>query len=408
MRFDTKILHNTTSKGYKDREILPPISQVSAFQYESMEDLEKVFAHKSMGYAYTRIGNPTISALEKKVSELEGGIGAICCSSGMAAITSSLLAICEKGDEIIAGQGLYGGTIGLFHDLEKIGIHTVFADMSSVNDVKSKINDRTRVIFGEVIANPALTVMDIDGLSKVAHERNIPLIVDSTTATPYLIKSLEHGADIVIHSSSKYLNGGGNSIGGIIVDSGRFSWDFSKHTALKEYAKYSKMAFSVRLRTDIWENIGACMSPFNAYLTYIGIDTLAIRMERICSNANKLAKALDDIEDIDVNYLTLDTHSSHTLATQILSGQGGGILSFRVGSKDRAFRIINALKLAFIATNIGDVRTLVVHPASTLYINSSREEMENAGVFEDTIRVSVGIEDANDLIDDFINAISNN
>lgn len=408
MRFDTKILHNTTSKGYKDREILPPISQVSAFQYESMEDLEKVFAHKSMGYAYTRIGNPTISALEKKVSELENAVGAICCSSGMAAITSSLLAICEKGDEIIAGQGLYGGTIGLFHDLEKFGIHTVFADMSSVNDVKSKINDRTRVIFGEVIANPALTVMDIDGLSKVAHERNIPLIVDSTTATPYLIKPLEHGADIVIHSSSKYLNGGGNSIGGIIVDSGRFSWDFSKHTALKEYAKYSKMAFSVRLRTDIWENIGACMSPFNAYLTYIGIDTLAIRMERICSNANKLAKALDDIEDIDVNYLTLDTHSSHMLATQILSGQGGGILSFRVGSKDRAFRIINALKLAFIATNIGDVRTLVVHPASTLYINSSREEMENAGVFEDTIRVSVGIEDANDLIDDFINAISNN
>ena len=161
-----------------------------------MEDLEKVFAHKSMGYAYTRIGNPTISALEKKVSELENAVGAICCSSGMAAITSSLLAICEKGDEIIAGQGLYGGTIGLFHDLEKFGIHTVFADMSSVNDVKSKINDRTRVIFGEVIANPALTVMDIDGLSKVAHERNIPLIVDATTATPYLIKSLEHGADI--------------------------------------------------------------------------------------------------------------------------------------------------------------------------------------------------------------------
>ncbi|MBR4515021.1 MAG: O-acetylhomoserine aminocarboxypropyltransferase/cysteine synthase [Lachnospiraceae bacterium] len=405
MEFNTKLLHGKTASGYGQRELLPPISQVTAFQYESMEELEKVFAHKSMGYAYTRIGNPTIGAFEAKINELEGGAGAVCTSSGMSAISTALLAVCSSGDEIIAGNGLYGGTIDLFHDLEKLGIHTVFAGQLTGERVKELITDRTRVIFGELISNPSLTVIDIPELSSVAHEAGIPLFVDSTTATPYIARPLSLGADVVIHSTSKYINGGGNSIGGVIVDGGKFAWNFDKHTALSDFKKYGRMALLCRLRTDIWENLGGCMAPINAYLSYIGADTLGLRMERICENAYALANALDKEEDIEVNYLTLPSHPFHEYVEKELNGYGGGILTFRAGTKERAYKIINSLKYAFIASNIGDLRTLVIHPASTLYIHSGKEEAEAAGVYEDTIRVSIGIENKEDLIEDFLNAI---
>ena len=405
-KFNTRLLHGETSKGYGQREILPPISQVSAFQYESMEELERVFTHKSMGYAYTRIGNPSVSAFEQKINELEGGAGAVCCSSGMSAITASLLAICESGDEIIAGTGLYGGTIDLLHDLEKLGIHTIFTKKLDKTSLTGLITDRTRVIFGELISNPSLVVMDVKEVSEAAHEAGIPLLIDSTTATPYMARPIELGADIVIHSTSKYINGGGNSIGGIIVDGGKFSWNFEKHTALKEFKKYGRMALSVRLRTDIWENLGSCMAPMNAYLSYIGVETLGLRMEKICDNADALAKALDKEPDIEVNYLTLPGHPYHEYVDSQLGGHGGGILNFRAGSRERAFKIINSLKYAVIASNIGDLRTLVIHPASTLYLRSGREETEAAGVFDDTVRISVGIEDREDLINDFLSAVA--
>ena len=403
--FDTKLLHGKTKSGYGQRELLPPVSQVTAFQYESMEELEKVFAHKSMGYAYTRIGNPTLASFESKINELEGGAGAVCCSSGMAAISAALLCICSSGDEIIAGSGLYGGTIDLLHDLEKLGIHTVFADKLSSKRIEELVTDKTRVVFGELISNPSLTVLDITEVSDAAHKAGIPLIVDSTTATPYVARPLQLGADIVIHSTSKYINGGGNSIGGIIVDGGTFKWDFEKHTALSEFKKYGKMAFVCRLRTDIWENLGGCMAPMNAFLSYIGVDTLGLRMERICENADALANALDKEPDIEVNYLTLPSHPYHEYVEKELNGYGGGILTFRAGTKERAFKIINSLNYAFIASNIGDLRTLVIHPASTLYLHSGAKETEAAGVYEDTVRVSVGIENKEDLIEDFLNAI---
>lgn len=406
MKFNTKLLHGKTTGGYSQREILPPISQVSAFRYNTMEDLERVFLHKSTGYAYTRIGNPTITAFEQRVNELEGGIGAVCCSSGMSAITTSLLAVCSSGDEIISGCGLYGGTISLFHDLEKLGIHTVFAQDMTAEGIIPLINSKTRAIFGELISNPALKVLDVPKVSRIAHDAGVPLLVDSTTATPFLARPLELGADIVIHSTSKYINGGGNSIGGIIIDGGKFTWDFFRYSALEDFKKFGKMALSVRLRTDIWENLGGCMSPANAFLNYIGLDTLGLRMEKICRNADALAHALDDLPGIEVNYLTLKSHPYHEYAASLLGGYGGGILNFRVGSKDKAFRIINSLKCAVIASNIGDLRTLVIHPASTLYIHTSRQEMENAGVYDDTVRVSVGIEDTEDLIEDFTTAIT--
>ncbi|MCR5603146.1 MAG: aminotransferase class I/II-fold pyridoxal phosphate-dependent enzyme [Lachnospiraceae bacterium] len=404
-KFNTALLHGKGTQGYGQREILPPICQVSAFQYESMEELEKVFAHKSMGYAYTRIGNPSLAAFERKINELEHGNGAVCCSSGMSAIASALLAVCKSGDEIIAGSGLYGGTIDLFHDLEKLGIHTVFAGKMTGDEIESLITDKTRVVFGELISNPSLAVMDIPKLAEAAHKAGIPLFVDSTTATPFIARPLTLGADVVIHSTSKYINGGGNSIGGIIVDGGKFNWDFGKHTALEEFKKYGRMAFSVRLRTDIWENLGGCMAPMNAYLSYVGVETLGLRMEKICRNADALAKALSKEPDIKVNYLTLPDHPYNGYVDTELNGYGGGILNFRAGSKERAFRIINSLKYALIASNIGDLRTLVIHPFSTLYIRTGREETEAAGVFEDTIRVSVGIEDEDDLVSDFIRAV---
>ena len=408
MLFNTRLLHGKSTQGFEQGQTLPPISQVSAFRYESMEDLEKVFAHKKMGFAYTRIGNPTLGAFERRISELEGGTGAISCSSGMSAISSAILAICESGDEIIAGSGLYGGTIGLLHDLEKLGIHTLYADELTGDSVRSLVNERTRLVFAELISNPSLKVVPVTEVAAAAHEAGIPFFVDSTTATPYIARPLTLGADVVIHSTSKYLNGGGNSIGGIIVDGGKFKWDFNKHTALCEYRKYGPMAFSVRLRTDIWENLGGCMAPANAFLNYIGTDTLGLRMERICENADKLAHAIDKLPDIEVNYLTLPQHPYHKYVDSQLGGYGGGILSFRVGSKDRAFAVINSLKYAYIASNIGDIRTLAIHPASTLYVQASREETEAAGVYDDTIRVSVGIEDAEDLIYDFTQAIQNN
>ncbi len=405
MEFNTKLLHGSTSKGYAEGEILPPISQVSAFRYENMEDLEKVFQHKSRGYAYSRIGNPTLSSFERRISEIEGGIGAVCTSSGMSAIASALLAVCNSGDEIIAGSCLYGGSINLFHDLEKLGIHTIFLNELTESNLKETITDKTRVIFSELISNPALNVLDIPTVSKVAHEANIPLFVDSTTATPYIARPLSLGADVVIHSTSKYINGGGNSIGGVIVDGGRFKWDFTRHTALEEFAQFKNLALLIRLRTDLWENLGGCMAPMNAFLSFIGMDTLGLRMERICSNADKLAKALALVEGIKVSYLTLDDHPCHRFVDEELNGYGGGILNFRAGSKEKAYKIINSLKYSMIASNIGDLRTLVIHPASTLYARTNREEMEAAGVYDDTIRVSLGIEDSKDIIEDFLSAI---
>ncbi len=406
MDFNTKVLHGRSTGNYAFNSTLPPIAQVTAFGYGSAEEQEKVFNHKAFGYAYTRIGNPTISAFENRIAELEGAPSAVATASGMSAVTLSLLNVLSSGDEIIASSGLYGGTLDLFKDLEKFGIHTHFTRKLTPKYIEPFINDHTRIIFGEVISNPGLFILDIPELAEFAHSRGLPLIVDSTTATPYLINPLSLGADIVVHSSSKYINGSGNSISGIIVDGSSFNWDPSRYPAMKDFAKYGSMAYSIRLRTDIWENFGACLSPFNAYMNIVGLETLGLRMERICSNARELARGLSTVKSIsDVNHPTLESCESYYLAQRDLGGFGGGILTFRAGSRSRAFHIMDKLKYATIASNIGDIRTLVINPASTLYIHSTKEQMADAGVFDDTIRVSVGIEDPKDLLEDFVQAI---
>ena len=406
MKFNTKILHGKAGRNTPDGGTLPGISQVSAFSYDSAEHLEKVFGNKAPGFAYTRIGNPTVAAFEQRINELEGGVGAVACASGMAAITAALLNVLSAGDEIIAGSGLFGGTIDLFKDLEAFGITTHFIPHITVEDIKTVLNPNIKVVFGELIGNPGLDVVNIKQVTDFLHENGVPFIADATTATPYLVNALSLGADVVIHSSSKYINGSGNSIGGVIVDGGKFRWNPQRYPVLAEYKKFGPAAYTARLKNDTLRNFGSCMAPMNAYLNTVGLETMGLRVQKECENAYALVKALEQLPDVTVNYPLLETSPYQKLATEQLGGYGGAILSLRVGSKERAYRLMNHLKFAHIATNIGDLRTLVIHPASTIYIHSTEEMMHAAGVYDDLIRVSVGIEDAKDLIADFTEAIA--
>ncbi len=405
MNFNTALLHQSFDGEKATGSTLVPVYQSSAFAHESAEKLEAVFNNKAPGFAYTRISNPTVDSFEKRVAAMEKGIGAVACSSGMAAVTMSLLNILESGDEIIAGSALFGGTIDLFGDLEAFGIKTVFTDEVTAESVEKLATDRTKAVFTELIGNPKLNVTDIKAVSEAAHKRGIPLIIDSTTATPYLINPFDFGADIVVHSSSKYINGSGNSISGVIIDSGNFKWDTKRYRGFEEYKKFGKFAYLAKLRNGIWRNVGACLAPMNAYLNSIGLETLGLRMERLCFNAKKLAEFFEEDGRVSVNYPALASNPYHELTEKQLKGMGGAIITIRAGSKEKAFKLINSLKYACIATNIGDVRTLVIHPASTIYTHSTPEQQENAGVYDDSIRISVGIEDIEDLIADFKQAI---
>lgn len=407
MKFNTALLHDNVNAEESTGSTVTPIYQVSAFSHESPEKLEKIFNNRAPGFAYSRISNPTVDSFEKRIASLENGIGAVACSSGMAAVTMSLLNILKAGDEIIAGSGLFGGTVDLFGDLKPFGITTKFVKRVCTDEVEPLITENTKAVFAELIGNPALDIVDIESVSRLTHEHNIPLIIDSTTATPCLIHPIDYGADIVIHSSSKYINGGGNAISGIIVDSGNFKWDASRYEFFNEYKKYGKFAYLAKLRNGIWRNVGCCLAPMNAFLNTIGLETMGLRMERLCDNALQLAEFLDSFDNIEVNYPSLPESPYFPLAKKLFGGSGGAILTIRAGSKERAFKLMNNLKLPLIATNIGDVRTLAIHPASTIYAHSSEEQKINARVFDDTIRISIGIEDIDDLKEDFKQAIDN-
>lgn len=405
MDFNTRLLHDGVNREVNGAT-LPPIYQSSAFDQVSAEDLAGIFDNKKMGYCYTRVANPTITAFENRITKLEGGIASVACSSGMAALSCALLNILQAGDEIISSASLYGGTIDLFRDIEAFGIKTIYVENNNFEQIEAAFTDRTKVVFAETIGNPGLDVTDIDRLSEIAHSHGVPLVVDNTTATPYLIRAIEHGADIVVNSSSKYINGSSNSISGILTDSGHFKWTKDKYPVLGEYTKFGPMAYIARLRSGLFRNMGTCLSPFNAYLNVIGLETLGLRMDRQCTNALELAKWFEEnCQDVIVNYPGLESSKWHTIAEKELRNGYGAILTIRVGSKDRAFQIMNKLTIPYILSNIGDTKTLVVHPASTISLHSTEEELENAGVFDDLIRISVGIEDVADLIADFEKAM---
>ncbi len=405
MGFNTEALHKGVVKDQSFGATITPIYQVSAFSYENMESLEKVFNGRAGGFAYTRIGNPTVASFEQRINSLEHGNGAVATSSGLAAITQGLLNFLSTGDEVIASSGLYGGTIQLFSVLKNLGIKIIYAKDLSKEALDKLYTPKVKAIFAETISNPSLEIIDIRTLADYAHSKQIPLLIDNTTATPFLVNPIDFGADIVIHSSSKYINGSSDSISGVIIDSGKFKWNAENYPALKEYVKFGPYTYITRLRKDSWASLGGCLAPLNAYLNIIGLETLGLRIKQICNNAKKLAEELNKIEGITVNYPLLKGNKNAELAEKQLKGYGGGILTIRTGSREKAFKIINSLKTATIASNIGDVRTLVIYPATTLYVHNTIEEMNAAGVFDDTIRVSVGIEDAEDLIEDFIRAI---
>lgn len=324
----------------------------------------------------------------------------------MAAITLAILNILKTGDEILSSSGIFGGTYELFKDFENFGITVKFAKDNSIDAFKESITNNTKLIYIETIGNPKLDVPDIKSLSVLAHENKIPLIVDNTVTTPYLIRPIEMGADIVIHSTSKFINGHGNSIGGIIVDSGKFNWDFNKYSMLKKFEKYGQFAYLAKLRKGLFRNIGACMSPFNAYLNNLGLETLGIRMERLCQNAYELAVFLKEFDKVlSVNYPGLKESPFHDIAKRQFGDKFGAILTIRVGSKEKAYKMINSLKYATNITNIGDTRTLIIHPSSTILAESSDEEKKFMGVFDDLIRICVGLEDIEDLKEDFKQAI---
>ena len=405
MRFNTALLHSGKMGDEHTGATLTPVCQSSAFYQSSAEQHEKLFHNKANGFSYTRINNPTIVAFEERMTALEGGIASIACSSGMAAITNALLNIVNAGQEIVASTSLYGGSIDVFHDFEAFGIKTVFVDVSDEQAVEAAITDRTRVIFAETIGNPKLDVVDIQKLADIAHRHGLPLVMDNTVATAYLVQPLALGADIVVNSTSKYINGNSNSISGVLTDSGRFKWDKERYPGMAEYAKFGKFAYTAKLRNGLFRNTGACMAPQTAFYNLLGMETLGIRMERICENAMALAQFLEQAPGITVNYPGLESSRWHQIAGQQLTRGFGGILTIRVGSKERAFALMNALTIPKIVSNIGDTKTLIIHPESTLNAHSTEEEKVDAGVYDDLIRISVGIEDIEDLIEDFTHAL---
>lgn len=402
-RFDTRLIHAGTAPG-PSGATKTPIVQASAFAYDSAEELEDIFKGRALGQVYTRIGNPTLETLEKRLALIENGIAAVVTASGMAAITTAVMAVVRSGDEILSSSSLFGGTYSLFQDtLSNYGITTRFVDPTDLAAVEEAVSDRTRLIFVETIGNPKMDVPDIAQFSRIARAHGVPLMVDATVSTPWLARVQEFGADIIIHSTSKYINGTANSIGGAIIDAGSFNWQSAKFPHFDPfYRKYRGFAFTARVRKLIHKDFGACAAPFNSFLLGEGLETLALRMERHCSNALKLARFLDGHEKVSgVNYPGLPDSPFFEVASRQFGGRFGGLLTFGVGDKAGAFRLINNLRLAKNLANIGDTKTLVIHPGSTICADYTPEVKALMGVSEEQVRVSVGIEDIEDIIEDF-------
>ena len=407
LRFDSLLVHGGLEVGPAGATAVP-IVQSNSFAYKSAEALEDVFRGRAVGQVYTRLGNPTTEALECRLALLEGGGTAIATASGMAAITTAVLTILRAGDEILSSSSLFGGTFSLFRDtLSNYGITARFVDPLDLDGFRSAINDRTRLLFVETVGNPKLDVPDVPALARIAHDAGIPIIVDSTVSTPYLASGAQLEADILAYSTSKYINGTGTTIGGVIIDRGVFDWNSPKFPHFEQFhKKYRAFAFTARARKLVHKDVGACAAPFNSYLLTEGVQTLALRMERHCSSALALALFLKDHPKVAwVSYPGLEDSPNYTVATRLYGGRYGGLLAFGTGDKSSAFKVINGLRLAKNLANIGDAKTLVIHPASTICADYNAEEKALMGVTEDLIRVSVGIEDCRDIIEDFSHAL---
>ena len=421
MKIETIAVHGGYSPDPTTKAAAVPIYQTTSYAFDSTQHGADLFDLKVAGNIYTRIMNPTQDVLEKRVALMEGGIAALAVASGQAAITYAIQTIAEAGDNIVSASTLYGGTYNLFaHTFPQYGISTSFADQRDPASFERLINDKTKAIFVESIGNPLGNITDIAAIADIAHKHGIPLIVDNTVPSPYLLRPIEHGADIVVHSLTKYLGGHGTSLGGIIVDSGKFPWadhkekfrrlnepDVSYHGVVYTEA-LGAAAYIGRARVVPLRNMGAAISPFNAFLILQGIETLALRMDRITDNTIKVAQFLQNHAKVKwVNYAGLPGHRDYELAQKYLGGHPSGILTFGVeGGLEGGGRFQDALQLFTRLVNIGDAKSLACHPASTTHRQLSPEEMAKAGVTEDTVRLSVGIEHIDDLIADLEQALA--
>ena len=420
MKPETIAVHGGYTPDPTTRAAAVPIYQTASYAFDSTQHGADLFDLKVPGNIYTRIMNPTQDVLEQRVAALEGGIGALALASGQTAITYAILTIAEAGDNIVSAATLYGGTYNLFaHTLPQFGIQTRFADYREPESFARLIDERTKAVYIESIGNPLGNITDIAKIAEVAHRHGVPLIVDNTVATPYLLRPFEHGADIVVHSLTKYLGGHGNSIGGIIVDSGKFPWaehkerfrrlnepDVSYHGVVYTEA-LGAAAYIGRARVVPLRNTGGAISPFNAFLILQGIETLALRLDRITENTLKVAEYLDGHAKVRwVNYAGLPDHPSHGLALKYLGGRPSGVLTFGVtGGREGGARFQDALKLFTRLVNIGDAKSLACHPASTTHRQLGPDELAKAGVTEDTVRLSIGIEHIDDLLADLGQAL---
>ncbi|MBH9643104.1 O-acetylhomoserine aminocarboxypropyltransferase/cysteine synthase family protein [Burkholderia vietnamiensis] len=420
-RLETIAVHGGYRPDPTTRAVAVPIYQTVAYAFDDTQHGADLFDLKVQGNIYTRIMNPTTDVLEQRIAALEGGVGALALASGQAAVTYSIQTIAEAGDNIVSASSLYGGTYNLFaHTLPQYGITTRFADPRDPVSFDALIDARTKAIFAESVGNPLGNVTDIAALADIAHRHGIPLIVDNTVPSPYLLRPFEHGADIVVHSLTKYLGGHGTSLGGAIVDSGKFPWaqhadrfkrlnepDVSYHGVVYTEA-FGAAAYIGRARVVPLRNMGAAISPFNAFQILQGIETLALRIERISDNALKVAQHLARHENVEwVNYAGLPDHPDHPLVARYLSGRAPGILTFGVkGGRDGGAKFQDALKLFTRLVNIGDTKSLATHPASTTHRQLSPAELAKAGVKEETVRLSIGIEHIDDLLADLDQALA--
>ncbi|MBQ0942813.1 aminotransferase class V-fold PLP-dependent enzyme [Ideonella sp. 4Y16] len=424
-RFETVSVHGGYSPDPTTKAVAVPIYQTVAYAFDSAQHGADLFDLKVPGNIYTRIMNPTTDVLEQRIAALEGGIAALALASGQAAVTYAIQTITEAGDNIVASSALYGGTYNLLaHTLPQFGVQTRFADYRDPASFEALIDDRTKAVFVESLGNPQGNITDIGRIAEIAHRHGVPLIVDNTVPSPYLCRPFEHGADIVVHSLTKYCGGHGNSLGGAIVDSGKFPWaqhkerfprlntpDVSYHGVVYTEA-LGPAAYIGRARVVPLRNTGAALSPFNAFLILQGLETLALRMDRISANALAVAKFLQGHAKVDwVNYAGLPDHADHALVQKYLSGQASGLLTFGLkgpagGGRERGARFLDALQLFTRLVNIGDAKSLATHPASTTHRQLGPEELAKAGVSEDTVRLSIGIEHIDDLLADLNDALA--
>ncbi|BCC14914.1 TPA: bifunctional O-acetylhomoserine aminocarboxypropyltransferase/cysteine synthase [Bacillus cereus] len=391
-----------------------PLYQSTTYKYDTSDDLAALFNLEAEGYIYTRIGNPTLAAFEQKLADLEGGVGAVATASGQAAIMLAVLNICSSGDHLLCSSTVYGGTFNLFGvSLRKLGIDVTFFNPNlTADEIVALANDKTKLVYAESLGNPAMNVLNFKEFSDAAKELEVPFIVDNTLATPYLCQAFEHGANIIVHSTTKYIDGHASSLGGIVIDGGNFDWKNGKYPELVEpdpsyhgvsyVQNFGAAAYIVKARVQLLRDYGNCMSPFNAYISNIGLETLHLRMERHSENALAVAKWLANHERIEwVNYPGLDSNENYSLAQKYLKKGASGVLTFGIkGGLEAAKEFIANVKLATLVTHVADARTCVIHPASTTHRQLSAEDQRLAGVTSDLIRLSVGIEDVSDIIAD--------